>query len=617
MTTMNRVIGLFVVVGVSCGVSWGIINPNFTPKHLVEQADVIFAGTLAPGEGAAEWKLSVARQIKGKSAAVQVISLAQCHKDHAKDIEEALRANRTGPVVLYSGTLNEEKRAYAHVNGLWLDVKAGKKDRWHVLGYAAHMSGTYAGGTDMLIRMSTYIAEDPDSDVPVTAGVRWMENTKLGKVAGKIGGLAAVEIAQGKKSLRHLFVASSAGDRLYRAKKDAESFEDVTAAAKVDTKSRRFVWMDLDGDGQADLLTWDGTALSARLVKGGKFTPCPPLARKLDAGCLALAACSTDGRAGVLVSTHASPLLLVAETAKKWKKIDMPGGMEEHFGQASPCVVADLDGDGYVDVLQPAESAAVLWKGKPGGFAKPVRSPVASGSGAALVAVGDYDENGSLDIFLVGPERNSLWENDGKANFKEVFRYSGSMSYKCPAGATDVKAMDLNHDGRQDLCLVYAGSDILYHWNRGFRAFGEEGEVRLPGTEVEPGQPRIGQRAVVAGDFNGDGSLDLAVALTNGEVRCYFNEQMDMPALRLRLPKGVTGPVTASCWMGEKFPVCTGTLPVAAHAPETYVTARYPGKCTIRYRLPGKPPRADKVAVADGAKPWVIGAPEKKPPPKK
>ncbi len=606
---MKRVIGLLVGVGLLSGVSFGIINPNFTPKHLVEQADMVFAGKLTQAGNADEWKLAVDTHVKAKVAASQVLSLAGCDKQHAEDIQKALQRNGDGPIVLYAGTLSEEKRAYAHVMGLWLDVKAAGKDRWAVKGYAPHMSGTYAGGTDKLIIMSKYLADDPDAGVPVTAGVRWMENIKIADMPGAIGGMAAVEFGPANKKGRralHLFVACDKGDRLYRPKKDTEAFEDVTAAAKLDTKSRRFLWLDVNGDGLADLISWDGTSISVRLGgEKGVLSPAGKLTKKLNADCLALSACSTDGRPGILISTRSVPLLWSADAKAGWRAAALPGG-DEAFGEPSACVVGDLNGDGFTDILQPCDSGGALWKGKAGGFAKPVRSKVSTRGGTACVAVGDFDENGSLDVFLVGPQQNTLWENDGKGKFKEVFRFSGSMSYKCPAGASDVQVMDLNHDGRPDMCLIYESSDILYHWSRGFRAFGEEGEVRLPGTETEPGQRRLGQKAMAVGDFNGDGSLDLAVMVTNGQLRCYYNERMDMPALRLRLPKGVTGPVTVSCWMGDKHRICTGTTTVDGNARASYVTARDPGKVTVRYLLPGKGKREVKVAVDEGAKDVVI-----------
>lgn len=584
-----------------CRTSPAKINPNFTPKDVAEQSDLIIVGPLQAGGRNPEWTLTVARQLKGKGAAKHVVSLVGCNKDHAGDIREILKENAAEPVILFAGTMEEQKRAYMHVAGTWLGIRANGESRWNVTGYAATMSETYAGGTDMLIRMSEYMVKHPDPDVPVSAGVRWAdERLPVGKITGRSAGMAPVEI--GKQRTLHLFVASTDGDKLFRAKTvDLEtSFKDVTAACGLDTRSRRFAWVDVNRDGLSDLVTWDGTSLSLRLAgKDGKFKAAgAEWSRRLEAGCTGIAACSTDGGPGVLLGTHRGPVMLAAKGKKGWSLVSLPGsGTGEE--PSSPCVVADLDGDGRVDVLQPGVESGLLWNGRAKGFGKPAKTAVAAGPGAAKAAVGDFNQDGALDIFLSGAQRNSLWENDGRGRFKNVFERGGSISYKCPPRAAEVRAMDLNHDGRQDLCFVYPAQGIVYHFNRGFRAFGEEGEVRLPGLEGKPGRA-VGQLAMAVADFDGAGSQDLVVLVTTGEICCYTNDQMDMPGLRLRLAKGVTGPITVSCWQGEKFPVCVGSVAVAGHSPPSYVSAQVAGPVTIRWCIPGKGAQVKKVIAEDG-----------------
>ena len=526
-------VAILALLLLSGSVARAIINPRFTPVQLVSEADQIFAGPLEASSKPLEWKMSAANQIKGKSPPASVLNLANCDKDHLEQIRQTLKDNR-GPAVLFFGSKDGQKRAYLHVMGQWMKVQPAEAGRWDVLGPAPDMIGTFAGGSDMLIRMAQYLVRDTDAEVPVTVGVRWSGQARLGNVPGTIAGMTAVDF--GKVGRTHLFVGSSDGDRLFRPK--GQDVEDATAAAGLDTRSQRFTWVDIDGDGLADLVSWDGEKLSVRLA--GKRRQVQAGRRRFLAGlggCLGLTPCSTDGRPGVLVSSSGKPLLLVADGSRGWKQVPLTGEIEEDLGQPSACVVADLDNDGFADVLQPAERGGVFWMGKAGGFEKPLRSAVATGGGTALAALGDFAEKGRLDVFLAGQEKNTLWENDGKGKFREVLRFGGSLSYKCPAGASDVQVMDLNHDGRHDLCLAYEQSDLHYHFNRGFRSFAEEGELRLPGTQANAGQPRLGQKAVAAADFNGDGSLDLAVLLTNGDLVCCFNDKMGVPGVRLRLPR--------------------------------------------------------------------------------
>jgi hypothetical protein len=320
----------------------------------------------------------------------------------------------------------------------------------------------------------------------------------------------------------------------------------------------------------------------------------------LQSGCSGLAPCSANGKPAVLVSADGPPLLMVFDKAAGWTRVDLPGeGDSVSLGQTSPCVAADLDADGYADILQPGEGGGRLWKGDGGGFARPIATPVCAGGGVGKCVPGDFNHDGSLDIFIAGTGGNSLWENDGKGGFKEVFRYSGSMSYKCPPRAADAQSMDLNHDGRTDICLVYEQGQILYHFNRGFRCFGEEGEVRLPGLEPQFGQAPQGQVAMAVADFDEASSQDLVVLTTGGELLGYMNGMYDMPGLVLRLPRGEYGPVTVSCWQGDEFKSCCGTVSVASHAPGAYVAVRYGGEVTLTWHVPGKGKKTRKVAVED------------------
>ena len=586
----------------------GLINPNFTPRHLVEQADVVFAGPMAATAKPLEWKLAGVRRIKGKAPGTCAIGLAGCDKDHADQVRRAFRANGASPVILFSSS--RPKAAYLHVGGVWLAVKAGAGGRWDVTGLAPRMSATYAGGTDMLIRMSRHLLADARANVPVSAGVRWMEHAKVGTVRGDVTGMAAVDV--GKMPNVHLFVASTGGDRLFRPKEqDGETtFQDVTKALRLDTASRRFVWMDVNADGLADLVSWGEAGLSVRLAgKDGRFVPGGKgWSFASQAGCIGLSACPRGGRPGVLVSSYGPPIHLLAGP-DGWKQaaLPSPAGASGGAGEPAACLVADLDNDGYADVLQPAQRGGLLWRGKAGGFAPPVATGVAVGRGPAVAAIGDFDATGTLDVFLAGAEKNTLWANAGKGSFRDVFAHGGSLSYKCPPGASDAKALDLNHDGWPDLCLVYKTANLLYHFNRGFRSFGEEGEVRLGHLAAEPGQRRTGQTALAAADFNKDDSRDLAVACSDGAIYCYFNDLSDMPGLRLRLGKGLAGPVTVTCRSGAKDSPVSMATSVTAPSPAAFVGLRGPGKVTIRYRLPGKSEKTRTVVVVRAAKDVVIG----------
>ncbi len=572
-----------------CGSASAIINIQFTPRQLVDQAEAVIVATVV--KDGAKWKMRVDDAIKGPAPAGIALDLSNCDKDQIDDIKALLAENISRQAVLI--TSKRVAKGKLHIGSTWLEVASTTKDQWQITGNSAPMAGTFAGGSDMLARMLKHLADHPDATVPCTVGVKWSDDCIAAKVPGA-SALAAIEWpTTGKPAL---FVASPNGDRLLAPKDKEDAFEDVTTAAGLTSKSVLFTFVDVDGDGLADLVSYDGTTLSVHL--GGKpFKPASPQWTRTTDGCVGLAPCSVDGRPGVLVSTQAGPILLAAGS-DGWKQILLPR-FAGNIGRVSPCIGADLDNDGYVDILQPGETAGILWRGKDGSFHDPVKSPVCTGGGIARHAIADFNEDGFADIFLASSEKNTLWENDGKAAFADVLRFAGSVSYKCAPGAA-VAAMDLNHDGRPDLCLGYPNGDLKYHFNRGFRSLAEENELRLPGTE------RVGLIAFATADFNSDSSADLAVLQSDGTVRVYFNDRIDAPALLLRLPKGITGPVTVSCWTDEKTPSLTAFAIVPGHSPGVYLPIRDKGTVHLKYRFPARPPTTMSVKVGDGTSEVVL-----------
>jgi hypothetical protein len=280
------------------------------------------------------------------------------------------------------------------------------------------------------------------------------------------------------------------------------------------------------------------------------------------------------------------PFLLARLKDGKWQKTNVPSpaGPTEAGESVSACIVADMDNDGLWDILQPRAEYGLLWKGTMQGLAVPTRVPISDPNGKSAFALGDFDQDGFLDVFACAPERTELWENDGKGGFRPVSRWAGSLSPKTPAGASIARAVDLNHDGRQDIALIYPDGSFMYHFNRGFRCFADEGEPKLPGTP-EP-QP---VRACTVADLNGDGAEDLAIALGTGEVFCCLNECFVKAGLRVSLKPGTPGPVTLSVWPGgTRFP-CLGAWPFGGSCPTVFLGFPRPGRYALNWDQPGKP----------------------------
>jgi len=573
-------VGLLVGLCLAVPAANGFINPRFTPVDLVRQSDLILVGSIRATSGPDHWRMTDVKALKGSVPDEPVLSLVTFKRSQVGSLRDVLTHNQDAPVILFAATPEKARRAFLHIVGQWLSAKPAAGGRWEVASFALKMSGVYAGGTDMLVRMSRYILADPGAQVPVSVGTRWVaERCDIATVAGKITGLGAVD-PDGDGRM-HLFVASSNGDRLYRPKDDDEAFEDVTQTGVADSRSQQFAWVDMDDDGRVDLVSWDGRSI--RLHRTARRSA--PYV--FDGPCLGLAAC---GAAAVLVSTRDTPFVLARDTAGRWRatRLPEPEGLEGIDQPASACIVADFDNDGFCDVIQPRPTRRILWRGQSGGFAPPTASVVASPDGPCQFTLGDFNQDGYLDIFLTSNQSHELWENDGTGRFRGVSQWAGSLGYKTPVGATGCAATDLNHDGRTDLCLLYADGGFMYHFNRGFRCLGEEGGLRLTDVDNASKEP-VGQRACAVADFNQDGSLDLAVAFLDGRVCCYYNDTFGRPGLRVGLAEGVSGPLTVSVWQGVQHPVCVGARSVSSSAERVYFPLRDTGPCTLKWSQPDKP----------------------------
>ncbi len=200
-------------------------------------------------------------------------------------------------------------------------------------------------------------------------------------------------------------------------------------------------------------------------------------------------------------------------------RIGADGGDERQDG---PTTVAagDVDGDGSDDLFvsawlpSPGKSVASLYRVQ-GGFVRDAtgRSGISLPQGAAYAAFADYDNDGWLDLFVIGGEgRGYLFRNRGDGTFVDVTAKAGVGEVR---GARKGVFIDLDHDGDLDLLLVGNGPRTVYRNN-------------LDGTFTEAaasfGLAGGGDsRDVVFGDFDGDGRTDLFVTNQHGSDVLFHN----------------------------------------------------------------------------------------------
>jgi len=191
-------------------------------------------------------------------------------------------------------------------------------------------------------------------------------------------------------------------------------------------------------------------------------------------------------------------------------------------GQVGPTSLAtgDVDGDGtddlFVSSWSPAQRKSVLHLYRvQGGFVRDAieRSGISLPQGATYATFADYDNDGWLDLFVIGGEgRGHLFRNRGNGTFVDVTAKAGVGDVK---GARKALFADLDHDGDLDLLLVGHGQRTLYRNNLDGTFTDATTSFGLAGTDDA--------RDVVVGDFDGDGRIDIFIANEHGSDVLFHN----------------------------------------------------------------------------------------------
>jgi hypothetical protein len=213
------------------------------------------------------------------------------------------------------------------------------------------------------------------------------------------------------------------------------------------------------------------------------------------------------------------------------------GSMGDAFSRTSGGVMADLDGDGDLDLVASRnydeDMAGAPWTtllANEGGSLAPVEDSGLPGAGLGGRAVGvlDYDLDGLLDLFIASDEGGSvLLRNEGGLSFTDVTADAGLPVDIFGLG---VGIADLTGDRRADIFV--AGSNRLFvSSDDGFR----EADSQVFQWQLFGDEDLI--TGVSIADVNRDGLLDVAVGH-------HFNSTVDDGAqvpVRLYLNRGPDG----------------------------------------------------------------------------
>jgi uncharacterized protein (TIGR03437 family) len=186
---------------------------------------------------------------------------------------------------------------------------------------------------------------------------------------------------------------------------------------------------------------------------------------------------------------------------------------------AAGIATADFNGDGLADVIvsetngfNPGTLTVFLATGG-GQFVAAPDGPLPVGFDHESLAIADFNGDGKLDIASLGPRDLAVFFGDGKGGFSlDPATPLDIPAFGVAAVENSMAVGDFNGDGRPDLVTVSVeeAGDVLVLLGDGTGNF-----APAPGSPMHTG---LAAQHVVVADFNMDGHLDLATAVSGNQV---------------------------------------------------------------------------------------------------
>ena len=429
---------------------------------------------------------------------------------HARFTDVAKAAGLTAPII-YGGL--EKKDYIIEVVGCGVAFLDYDNDGWLDLLVlnGTRLEGAPPGTTNRLYKNNR---DGTFTDVTARAGLT------------RTGWASAVTVGDyDNDGFDDLFITYYGRNVLYHNNGDG-TFTDVTAASGLVQDAVRYgsgcTWVDFDRDGRLDLFvaTYLNTTLE-KLPKPGENKDCRWKNVPVN--------CGPRGLPTGFVQ------LFRNVGGGKFADVSRESGVAAASG-AYPmtAVAADFDNDGWPDIYVACDSTpSWLFRNQHDGTFREEgleRGAALSEDGMEQagmgIGLGDYDLDGSLDIFKThfSDDTNVLYRNDGKGYFDDVTIRAG-IGVETRYIGWGAGMLDLDNDGQPDLFLV-TGSVYpeverqlpTYPYRTPRLVFRNLGGGRFEELIEEAGSgvaAAHSSRGCAFGDFDNDGDVDVLVMNMN------------------------------------------------------------------------------------------------------
>ena len=179
--------------------------------------------------------------------------------------------------------------------------------------------------------------------------------------------------------------------------------------------------------------------------------------------------------------------------------------------------LADVDGDGQLDLLEATDRGVEVWRNDRGAYRAWRRLEI-DGTKPLGVVAGDYDNDGRPDLFVLGDRGDRLLHQETDGTFRDVTKETGLDAIALPARTAAF--VDVDHDGDLDIVIGAASGGIRLLRNDGNGRFTDaSAESRMATADVHA-------VALVPADFDNDRDVDLFAA-ADGAAPVLFSNMRD------------------------------------------------------------------------------------------